>query len=44
MNSGKKAMLIIMDGWGHGKNPAASAIAQAKTPNVNSYYNQYPNA
>ena len=44
MNSGKKAMLIIMDGWGHGKNPAASAIAQAKTPNVNSYYKQYPNA
>jgi len=44
MESGKKAMLIIMDGWGHGKNAAASAIAQAKTPNVNHYYAQYPNA
>lgn len=44
MERGKKAMLIIMDGWGHGKNPAASAIAQAKTPNVNRYYAQYPNA
>lgn len=37
-------MLIIMDGWGHGKNAAASAIAQAKTPVVNSYYTLYPNA
>ncbi len=44
METGKKAMLIIMDGWGHGKNAAASAIAQAKTPNVNQYYAQYPNA
>lgn len=44
MESVKKAILIIMDGWGHGKNPAASAIAQAKTPNVNSYYAKYPNA
>ena len=33
-----------MDGWGHGKNPAVSAIAQANTPNVDSYYNLYPNA
>lgn len=37
-------MLIIMDGWGHGQNAAASAIAQATTPNVNSYYLRYPNA
>lgn len=37
-------MLIIMDGWGHGENAAASAIAQAKTPNVDSYYSRYPNA
>lgn len=44
MNGRKKAMLIIMDGWGHGENAAASAIAQAKTPNVDSYYSRYPNA
>lgn len=44
MTAQKKAMLIIMDGWGHGQNAAASAIAQAKTPNVDSYYRSYPNA
>lgn len=40
----KKVILIIMDGWGHGKNAAASAIAQANTPNVDSYYSRFPNA
>lgn len=44
MGTQKKAMLIIMDGWGHGKNAAASAIAAANTPNVDSYYTRYPNA
>lgn len=44
MGTQKKAMLIIMDGWGHGKNAAASAIAAAQTPNVDSYYTRYPNA
>ncbi|NNE25547.1 MAG: 2,3-bisphosphoglycerate-independent phosphoglycerate mutase [Saprospiraceae bacterium] len=40
----KKAFLIILDGWGHGPNPQVSAIAQAKTPYVDSLYQQYPNA
>ncbi|MEZ5014004.1 MAG: 2,3-bisphosphoglycerate-independent phosphoglycerate mutase [Chitinophagales bacterium] len=40
----QKAMLIIMDGWGHSRNAAASAIAQANTPNVNSFYRLYPHA
>jgi 2,3-bisphosphoglycerate-independent phosphoglycerate mutase len=44
MNAKKGVLLIIMDGWGHGKNAAASAIAQAHTPNVNSYYRLYLNA
>lgn len=44
MSATKKAMLIIMDGWGHGQNAAASAIAQARTPNVDRYYLRYPNA
>ncbi len=44
MQTRKRVVLVIMDGWGHGKNAAASAIAQAKTPNVDSYYLQYPNA
>ncbi len=39
-----KAILIILDGWGHGKNPEVSAIAQAKTPFVDSLYRNYPNS
>jgi len=38
----KKAILIILDGWGHGIRPEASAIAQANTPFVDSLYKQYP--
>lgn len=40
----KKAMLIIMDGWGHGKVPAADAIAHANTPFVKSLYGKYPHS
>lgn len=40
----KKAMLIIMDGWGKGKNPKTDAIYHAKTSYVNSLYERYPNA
>ena len=36
-------MLIIMDGWGHGKVPAADAIANANAPFVKSLYDKYPN-
>ena len=39
----KKAMLIIMDGWGHGRVPAADAIANANVPFVKSLYDKYPN-
>lgn len=39
----KRTMLIIMDGWGIGQNPDVDAIKNAKTPFVNSLYNQYPN-
>jgi 2,3-bisphosphoglycerate-independent phosphoglycerate mutase len=39
-----KAILIILDGWGHGKNPEVSAIAQAKTPFVDSLYKNYPHS
>jgi len=38
----KKVMLIIMDGWGHGKVPASDAIAHANTPFVRSLYDKYP--
>src|SRR5471030_104169 len=39
----KKVMLLIMDGWGHGKVPAADAIANANVPFVKSLYDKYPN-
>ena len=32
-----------MDGWGHGPDPKRSAIAQAKTPFIDSLYNTYAN-
>jgi 2,3-bisphosphoglycerate-independent phosphoglycerate mutase len=38
----KKVMLIIMDGWGHGRHPASDAIYQAQTPFVKQLYCQYP--
>lgn len=40
----KRAILIIMDGWGQGQVPAADAIAHAKTPFVDSLYQQYPHS
>lgn len=39
-----KAILIILDGWGKSPNPTVSAIAQAKTPFVDSLYKTYPNS
>ena len=39
----KKAILIIMDGWGLGKTSSSDAIQQANTPFVDSLYAQYPN-
>jgi len=40
----RKAALIILDGWGHGKNPEVSALAQANTPFTDNLYDAYPNA
>ncbi|MEO9210258.1 MAG: 2,3-bisphosphoglycerate-independent phosphoglycerate mutase [Ginsengibacter sp.] len=40
----KKAILIIMDGWGLGKNKNSDAIQNAKTPFVDSLYRQYPHS
>ena len=39
-----KAILIILDGWGKNPNPSISAIAAAKTPFVDSLYQNYPNS
>ena len=40
--SQKKAILIIMDGWGLGKVASADAIQHARTPFTSSLYSQYP--
>ena len=40
----KPAILVIMDGWGHGKVRKADAIALANTPFVSSLYRRYPNS
>ena len=39
----KKAILIIMDGWGLGKVKSSDAIQHANTPFVSSLYKKYPN-
>ena len=40
----KRAMLVILDGWGIAKDPSRSAIDQAKTPFMDSLYNDYPHS
>ena len=40
----KKAALIIMDGWGHGKADESNAIHLAKTPFISSLYTSVPHA
>ena len=38
----KKAILIIMDGWGLGTKKSSDAIQNAQTPFVSSLYDKYP--
>ncbi len=40
---GKKTVLIILDGWGHGDKTNSDVIHHANTPFVDSLYNDYPN-
>ncbi|PHN01743.1 2,3-bisphosphoglycerate-independent phosphoglycerate mutase [Flavilitoribacter nigricans] len=40
----QKVILVILDGWGLGPDPARSAIAQGNTPYVDSLFNAYPHA
>ena len=40
----RKVILLILDGWGVTQDPSVSAVAQAKTPFVDSLYHKYPNA
>ena len=40
---GKKTVLIILDGWGHGDKTKSDAIHNANTPFIDSLYRNYPN-
>jgi 2,3-bisphosphoglycerate-independent phosphoglycerate mutase len=40
----KKIALIILDGWGYGRNDASNAIVAAKTPFFDSMLKKYPNS
>ena len=42
--SNKKVILIIMDGWGLGKEKRSDAIQNANVPFVSSLYPKYPNS
>src|SRR5580700_2655667 len=44
MNDKKKVALIILDGWGIGDGSKADAIANSKTPFVNSLFRKYPHS
>ena len=44
MESNKKLILLILDGWGISSDKDKSAIDQAKTPFYDSLINNYPNA
>jgi 2,3-bisphosphoglycerate-independent phosphoglycerate mutase len=40
----KKVILMILDGWGLGKDPEVSAIAKANTPFMDSLFEKYPHS
>ena len=40
----KKAILMILDGWGKSPDPKVSAIDNAETPFIDSLYTKYPSA
>lgn len=44
MERQKKIALIILDGWGYGRNDASNAILAAKTPFFDSMLRKYPNS
>lgn len=41
---GKKTVLMILDGWGHGNKSQSDAIHQANTPFIDSLYQAHPNS
>ncbi|HYH56040.1 MAG TPA: 2,3-bisphosphoglycerate-independent phosphoglycerate mutase, partial [Anseongella sp.] len=43
-NEQKKAVLIILDGWGYGRNDDSNAVYKAQTPFFDSMVEKYPNS
>src|SRR5579863_8969410 len=43
MSTQKKVILVIMDGWGLGRDKSTDAIQNARVPFVSSLYSSYPN-
>lgn len=41
---GKKTVLLILDGWGHGDRTKSDAIHHANTPFIDSLYQNHPNS
>ena len=41
---GKKTVLMILDGWGHGDRTKSDAIYHAKTPFIDNLYSSFPNS
>ena len=44
MEKTKQVVLIILDGWGHREEKEYNAIYEAKTPNFDLYWKEYPHA
>lgn len=40
----KQVALIVLDGWGHREDTTHNAVAAAKTPNFQKYWNMYPHS
>jgi len=44
MQTDKKVMLMILDGWGFGKHDQSNAVEASNTPFINSLLQKYPNS
>ena len=40
----QKTLLMILDGWGNSPDPTISAVDQARTPYIDSLYENYANS
>ncbi|MCX6703652.1 MAG: 2,3-bisphosphoglycerate-independent phosphoglycerate mutase [Candidatus Zambryskibacteria bacterium] len=44
MKNYTQVALIVLDGWGHREDTKNNAVASAKTPNFNKYWDMYPHS